>query len=151
MAFEDEVRGTTGTSRARSSGTKELHMNSSHGMDRRGFIRTTGGAVAGTGLLWMVGVPDVLAARPAPVATRYPLHIPPAVSPNGLTLTAAPSIEDLGGGSMAKAWTYNSELPGPTIVASRGDIASISLVNGLPEETITHWHGMLVDDVNDGH
>jgi blue copper oxidase len=125
-------------------------MNSPRFVNRRSFIRTTGGAVAGTGLLSLVGVRDGLAARPAPV-TRYPLRIPPTVSPSGLTLTAAPSVEDLGGGSMSNAWTYNSEFPGPTIVASRGDSASITLVNGLAEETITHWHGMLVDDVNDGH
>jgi FtsP/CotA-like multicopper oxidase with cupredoxin domain len=119
-------------------------------MNRRSFIRTTGGAVAGTGLLGLAGARDVLAARPAAVI-RYPLRIPPTVSPAGLTLTAAPSLEDLGGASMSNAWTYNSELPGPTIAASTGDNASITLVNGLAEETITHWHGMLVDDVNDGH
>jgi FtsP/CotA-like multicopper oxidase with cupredoxin domain len=125
-------------------------MNSRHLVDRRGFIRATGGAVGGAGLVCLIGAREGLAARPAPV-TRYPLHIPPVVSPSGLTLTAAPSVEDLGGGSLSNAWTYNSELPGPTIAASSGDTASIGLVNGLPEETITHWHGMLVDDVNDGH
>jgi FtsP/CotA-like multicopper oxidase with cupredoxin domain len=36
-------------------------------------------------------------------------------------------------------------------VANRGDTANIHLINGLADESITHWHGMIIDDVNDGH
>jgi FtsP/CotA-like multicopper oxidase with cupredoxin domain len=79
------------------------------------------------------------------------LRVPPIVTPSGLTLTAKSSVEDLGGGSPSIAWTYNSELPGPTLLASKGDTASFTLRNRLAEQTITHLHGMLVDDVNDGH
>jgi FtsP/CotA-like multicopper oxidase with cupredoxin domain len=125
-------------------------MDSSRFIDRRSFMRAAGGAAAGSGLLCLVGERESLALPPS-VGTRYPLRIPPTVSPNGLTLTVAPTVEDLGWGSSSNAWTYNSEFPGPTILASQGDTATITLVNGLAEETITHWHGMLVDDVNDGH
>ena len=52
---------------------------------------------------------------------------------------------------MSSVWAYNGLLPGPTILASRGDTAQINLVNGLSQETITHWHGMIVDPLNDGH
>jgi len=89
-------------------------------------------------------------AKPAP-GTRNPLFVPPTVSPTGLNLTARPTAVSLGGGRVSSAWTYNGYLPGPTISARRGDTASITLVNGLSKETITHWHGMIVDDVNDGH
>jgi len=122
--------------------------------DRRDFVRLAGGAAAATGLAWIGLDPSrstALAAGPKTAVTRYPLRIPPVVSPGNLTLTEAPSLVDLGGGANSKAWTYNSMMPGPTIAARRGDVATIELVNGLPEETITHWHGMLVDDVNDGH
>jgi FtsP/CotA-like multicopper oxidase with cupredoxin domain len=81
---------------------------------------------------------------------RYPLKIPPTVSPAGLTLTAQPSVVDIGGTSSA-AWTYNDLLPGPTIRAQRGDSATITLQNGLTQETITHWHGMIVPSNMDGH
>ncbi|MFA4936521.1 MAG: multicopper oxidase domain-containing protein, partial [Candidatus Methanoperedens sp.] len=57
---------------------------------------------------------------------------------------------DVGGGRLASAWAYNGSLPGPTIRASTGTRSTITLVNGLPQETITHWHGMLVDTPNDG-
>jgi FtsP/CotA-like multicopper oxidase with cupredoxin domain len=36
-------------------------------------------------------------------------------------------------------------------VANRGSSATIQLQNFLADETITHWHGMTVDDANDGH
>jgi FtsP/CotA-like multicopper oxidase with cupredoxin domain len=98
----------------------------------------------------LLGERDGLAARPG-VVTRYPLYLPPVVSPDGLTLLAAPTVEDLGGGSGSIVWTYNDSFPGPTILASQGDLATIRLQNGLAQETITHWHGMLVDDLNDGH
>lgn len=124
-------------------------------LDRRAFLRAAGATVAG-GAAWVAGArldapsgATLEAARPGTV-TRYPLRLPPEVSPSGLTLRAAPSVVSLGGAT-TNAWTYNGLLPGPTIRAQSGDGAMIALVNGLQQETITHWHGMLVDDVNDGH
>src|SRR5574341_1073567 len=93
--------------------------------------------------------PD-FAAGGQPV-TRYPLHVPPTVSPAGLVLDARAGVADLGDGRPAAVWAYNGWFPAPTIRASRGDLATIQLSNGLPQKTITHWHGMIVDDVNDGH
>ena len=62
---------------------------------------------------------------------------------------------------MSSAWAYDGgfgpTLPGPTVVAASGDRATISLTNNLPESTITHWHGMVIDGWqatqpgNDGH
>ena len=96
-------------------------------------------------------LPSAEAARPPASSTRNPLYIPPTVSPSGLTLTEAPATVDIGGGKLSAVWAYNGVLPGPTLRASRGDEAQIQLVNGLPKETITHWHGMIVDSPNDGH
>ncbi len=116
---------------------------------RRNFVKGTvvlaSAAVGGR----LLSIPKVL-ARPNP-PTRNPLYIPPTVSPGGLTLTEAPATVNIGGGIMSSVWAYNGSLPGPTVVASRGSTASINLVNGLSQETITHWHGMIVDGLNDGH
>ncbi len=116
---------------------------------RRDFLKFAGTlalVASGGGLL--LKIPEVQ-ARPSPL--RYPLYIPPTVSPSGLTLTEAPATVNVGGGQMASVWAYNGLLPGPTIQASRGSTASINLVNGLSQETITHWHGTIVDGLNDGH
>ena len=130
------------------------------GMNRRVFLQRAAllaGAVAAGATLAGTHVPRTPeafevygTARPQPVA-RNPLYVPPTVPPRALSLTEAPAVVDLGGGRTSSAWTYNGLMPGPTILAARGDAASIHLLNGLTKETITHWHGMIVDDQNDGH
>ncbi len=125
-------------------------------ISRRTFLwgaAASAGAVAVGGTLF--GIPAVLGARPT-TTSRNRLYIPPTVSPSSLTLTERPAIVDLGGGKLSNVWAYNSQLtpptlPGPTIVASRGDSATITLQNWLSQPTITHWHGMVVDYLNDGN
>jgi blue copper oxidase len=96
--------------------------------------------------------PDLsMAARRGSSATGNPLKIPPRVAPQNFTLNAAPASANLGGGRISNVWAYNGEFPGPTLEISRGSTASITLGNGLQQETITHWHGMIVDHANDGH
>jgi len=117
---------------------------------RRAFL---GGVVAsGAMLATGAGIANPAGVRAAgkTTVTRYPLYLPP---PIGLasSLTAAPSTVDLGGGNLSKAWAYNGFMPGPTFRARSGDTAQVVLRNQLSEETITHWHGMVVDHPNDGH
>ncbi len=82
--------------------------------------------------------------------TRYPLFIPSTITTSSFTLTASPGTHDLGGGAMTNVWQYNGSLPGPTIVATKGDLISTAFQNNLPEPSIVHWHGMLVSHENDG-
>lgn len=120
-------------------------------LSRRDFLAgaaASAGALAVGGALY--GIPGVLAARTGP-STRNPLYIPPAVAPTGFTLTERPALVNLGGGKMSNVWAYNGLFPGPTLVAARGDTATIDLYNSLSQPTITHWHGMIVDYMNDGN
>lgn len=96
---------------------------------------------------------DIMAAKGGgggTVIPRYPLRIPTVLGPSGISLESIPATSDLGGIS-SRVWAYNGQFPGPTIKANRGDNVSILLKNSLPEETITHWHGLIVDHENDGH
>jgi blue copper oxidase len=134
-------------------------------VSRRNFVRVAAGAMAGTGLVLTGCEPEPPlgpaadaakggngGGKPKPPTTRHSLYVPPTVAPVGLTLAAAPGTVDLGGGeNPAGAWAYNGGLPGPTIRARQGDQATITYDNGLGDESITHWHGMIIDDVNDGH
>lgn len=138
-----------------------------HPLSRREFVRwsATSASVLATGSLSLLSAcTDTTAldpsfarggngnggGNPKPPVARNPLRIPNAVSPTGITLTEAPFTADLGGGDMAGVWAYNEQFPGPTLVANQGP-ASILLKNRLPDETITHWHGGVIDDANDGH
>jgi FtsP/CotA-like multicopper oxidase with cupredoxin domain len=130
-------------------------VRESKGVSRRAFLvgaAASASALAVGGVL--SGVPEAIArkgggGKPRP-STRNPLYIPPTAAPSGYALTAQPAVVDIGGGNMSSVWAYNGLLPGATLVASRGDTATLSLYNRLSQPTITHWHGMIVDDLNDG-
>lgn len=124
---------------------------------RRDFLRVAG-AVAGVAAVGGLGMQTVLAGKPGGgggggggTVTRYPLEIPPTVSPTNLALTAQPAVVDLGGGTSSSVLAYNGLFPGPTIRANKGDSAGILLTNGLSEETTIHWHGMILPSAADGH
>ncbi len=54
-------------------------------------------------------------------------------------------------GKEVRAVTINGGIPGPTLRFREGDVARIHVVNGMPEgEVSTHWHGLLVPNVEDG-
>lgn len=132
-------------------------------MNRRGFVRVAAAAV-GAGLVAACEDGTITDIAPSfakggngkgkggggPIE-RNPLRIPAVRTPTGLDLTVAPSDVDLGGGRMSTVWAYNGQLPGPTLQVNQGDTASVRLWNSLDDETITHWHGMIVDTPNDGH
>ncbi|HEX6848935.1 MAG TPA: multicopper oxidase domain-containing protein, partial [Chitinophagaceae bacterium] len=94
---------------------------------------------------------DMMAARGGggTVTQRYRLKMPSSLSLNG-TLHSQEAISNLGGTVTSKVWAYNGEFPGPSIRANKGDRVTIKLQNHLPEETITHWHGLIVSHENDG-
>lgn len=86
----------------------------------------------------------------APV-TRNPLRIPATVSPDNLTLTASAGSKTIIPGKTTPLWMYNGQFPGPTIEATSGGPWPVTFSNGLSQDSITHWHGLLVDHMNDGH
>jgi FtsP/CotA-like multicopper oxidase with cupredoxin domain len=101
----------------------------------------------------MFSVPDgvrALAALDPQVPRRFPLRRIPNVPGGRLTLTARPTVADVGLG-MVDAFTLNASLPSPTIRLREGESARIDLVNELPEPTILHWHGLAVPEAADGH
>ena len=108
-------------------------------LTRRTFVGLMGAAVALPSRL------DALLPRP-----RSPLYVPPTVGGQDLTLTAREAVADYGTGR-GSAWTLNGSVPAPTIRLQRGETARILLENGLPEETILHWHGLNVPEAADGH
>ena len=82
---------------------------------------------------------------------RSPLITPATLPIAAASLTAGPGTVRLSRVEWAPSWQFNRELPGPTIRARLGEYARIRLLNGLPEPTIVHWHGVLVPASMDGH
>jgi FtsP/CotA-like multicopper oxidase with cupredoxin domain len=65
-------------------------------------------------------------------------------------LTCAPAMVNMGDGRLRRVLAYNGRFPGPTWTARTGEWVTTRLQNGLAEDTITHWHGLVVDHPNDG-
>lgn len=59
-----------------------------------------------------------------------------------VTLTAAPTKLELVPGVVTDGFSYNGQVPGPTLEVFEGDRLIIHLRNELPEETTVHWHGL---------
>jgi plastocyanin len=53
-------------------------------------------------------------------------------------------------GTIARAWVYNGQMPGPEIRVREGDLVRITLRNALPVGTTVHWHGVNLPPEMDG-
>jgi blue copper oxidase len=78
------------------------------------------------------------------------LRIPAEEDSTLSKLTCARSLVDMGDGRLRGVLAYNGLFPGPTWTARTGDWITVTLENQLDEETITHWHGLVVNFPNDG-
>jgi FtsP/CotA-like multicopper oxidase with cupredoxin domain len=48
------------------------------------------------------------------------------------------------------AYSYNRQVPGPTIRVRPGDLIRVNVTNRLPEPTTIHWHGLDIPIEQDG-
>jgi FtsP/CotA-like multicopper oxidase with cupredoxin domain len=53
-------------------------------------------------------------------------------------------------GHTVQGYTFNGQVPGPTIEGRTGEEIVIRLKNSLPEPTVIHWHGLRVPADMDG-
>lgn len=47
-------------------------------------------------------------------------------------------------------WGYDGTVPGPILRVKRGEEVKVRLINGLPEPTLIHWHGLRIPNAMDG-
>jgi FtsP/CotA-like multicopper oxidase with cupredoxin domain len=66
--------------------------------------------------------------RPAPAAQAFGL---PSGRPTGI-------------------WAFDGGTPGPVLRFRQGETAEIEVLNGLPQPTTVHWHGLRVPNAMDG-
>lgn len=53
-------------------------------------------------------------------------------------------------GHTLEGFTFNGQVPGPTIEARVGEKIVVRLNNRLPKPTVIHWHGLRVPGEMDG-
>jgi suppressor of ftsI len=54
------------------------------------------------------------------------------------------------GGHAYTMYAFNGQYPGPLIEVARGAHATVVFANRLPRESSVHWHGIRLDNANDG-
>ncbi|HET7456631.1 MAG TPA: multicopper oxidase family protein [Gemmatimonadaceae bacterium] len=53
-------------------------------------------------------------------------------------------------GRATRVWSFNGQVPGPTLEARVGDVLQVRLTNHLAEPTTIHWHGLRCPAPMDG-
>jgi FtsP/CotA-like multicopper oxidase with cupredoxin domain len=92
---------------------------------------------------------DAAAAEVGNLRPAVDLNPDPAVFET--ELVAQPKTVDLDGkGLIANAYTFNGAIPGPELRLKVGDKVIVRFTNKLPEPMIVHFHGIELDNVNDG-
>ncbi|OUM97608.1 MAG: hypothetical protein BAA02_08005 [Paenibacillaceae bacterium ZCTH02-B3] len=67
------------------------------------------------------------------------------------TLVARKKRIELPSGDAVEAWTFNGQVPGPSLVVREGDLVEVELVNQDIDLGVTlHWHGVDVPNAEDG-
>jgi FtsP/CotA-like multicopper oxidase with cupredoxin domain len=95
-------------------------------------------------------VASALAAG-GPGALRIAQDLNPDPKILEVNLTAQTAKIDIDGkGLIANAFTYDGGIPGPQLRANVGDTVIVHFENRLPEPTLVHWHGIELDNANDG-
>jgi FtsP/CotA-like multicopper oxidase with cupredoxin domain len=88
---------------------------------------------------------------PGPGTLKAAVDLNPAPDILEVELTAKMARVDLTGfGLLANAYTYNGMTPGPELRLQLGDTVIVHFRNELPEPMSIHWHGIELDNANDG-
>lgn len=66
------------------------------------------------------------------------------------TLTVDEIMWEYSEGKYVHAWGYNQQIPGPEIRVNDGDRVRVIVENNLPVPTTVHWHGVHVENEDDG-
>jgi len=104
---------------------------------RRAVLRTVGGLAAGAWVASSLLVPPARGATPRVVEHRL------RAAPGKATLLSPPYGD-------TAVWSYNGQIPGPTLRARQGDRLRVAVENALAEETTVHWHGVRLPNAMDG-
>lgn len=59
-------------------------------------------------------------------------------------------VDLAGDGQLARVYSFNGLTPGPELRLRVGDRAIVHFTNRLPEPMTIHWHGIELDNANDG-
>lgn len=120
-------------------------------MNRKQFIKQAG---MGAGILalspWLTSCISSTDFVPQGVF-KNKLPLPGEISDISFELTASPADIQISDTISLSGFQFNGTVPGPTIRHSRGNELDIRFNNDIGQESIIHWHGLIVPPEMDGH
>ncbi|WP_203337316.1 multicopper oxidase family protein [Nocardioides limicola] len=118
-------------------------------ISRRGVVLGSLLSVAAVGCTRRSESPRLIGPDSSEVFARERARQPARQAVVNARLQATPATVDLGE-RVVETWTYNGDLPGPTIRATAGDLLRVDVTNDLPAQTSIHWHGIALRNDMDG-
>lgn len=96
---------------------------------------------------------ESMLAYPAETEGKGNQPLEPTILDDGtkeFRLTTAITPWEVAPGELVDAWTYNGQVPGPSIRVDLGDKVRVVVDNQLPMGTDVHWHGVHTPNSMDG-
>lgn len=119
-------------------------------MRRKKFLKIAG---IGTGVLafspWLTSCITDNRVRSGTFSNKLPL--PNEIRETAFELTASHADVKLTEELHLSGLQFNESIPGPTIRQNRGDDLNIRFKNEIGQDSIIHWHGLIVPPEMDGH
>lgn len=120
-------------------------------MNRKKFIKQAG---IGTGVLalspWLISCNSVTDSVPQ-VTFKNKLPLPGEIRNASFDLTASPADIRISDTINLSGFQFNGTVPGPTLRHSKGSELEIRFNNNIGQDSIIHWHGLIVPPEMDGH
>lgn len=119
-------------------------------MKRKQFLKTAG---LGTGLLALYPLMNSCTFGERVKSGVFPnkLPIPDEIKQTSFELSASTADINLAENLHLSGFQFNRSIPGPTIRQKRGENVYINFNNEIRQESIIHWHGLIVPPEMDGH
>lgn len=119
-------------------------------MDRRKFIRNV---TLGAGAFTLAPVLSSCTVQTQidPEVFQLPLQLPDVISAGNFSLNASRNTYRIGDELQISGLQFNEQYPSPTIRSERGKTQTISFNNEIGQDSIIHWHGLIVPPEMDGH
>ncbi|MCP9293059.1 multicopper oxidase domain-containing protein, partial [Gracilimonas sediminicola] len=82
---------------------------------------------------------------------RNRLPFPGQITDPSFNLSASSAEIEIPESLSLAAFQFNNSVPGPTIRHVKGQELNIQFTNNIGQESIIHWHGLIVPPEMDGH
>jgi FtsP/CotA-like multicopper oxidase with cupredoxin domain len=80
----------------------------------------------------------------------YAKDAPESTGVKSWSIVASPAEVEVFNGHKLAVWSYNEQIPGPTLRVRLGETVRVEFTNKLPQPSTIHWHGVRVPNKMDG-